>query len=191
MILILFILALVLAWPTGGLSVLAWIGWIAWQLHKGREAHKHSETLTALLEPVFKGEYAEFAAGLELPYHSHITTDDIIKGNSRTEKDLHQIGRLIMKYLANNPCEAYAFINTLKRHGVDESGEMEAPWEVLQWEFYEKRSHGRLKWVGYRAVEALMPHNSLPAFHSVDLAGVSEMVTEMQALWQVDDKRGP
>lgn len=176
-----FLLALLLAWPTFGLSLLAWFGWRMWIGYSRAKASQKSEVMTALLEPVFRGEYAMFAMGLQLPYPDHLLDEDFNDGGVRTQKDMHQCGRLIMKYLAHNPKEAEAFIDALKYYGTTKQGEFEEPHEVLDWEFYRYRCDGPLKVVSYRAVAALMSNNTLTCFRSVDLGTVKERLQEMDA----------
>lgn len=176
----LFLVALFLAWPTYGLSLLAWFGWVGWSGYRAGRAREKSELTTTLLEPVFQGEYADFVAHLHLPYPDHITDDEIIEGDVRTEAEMHQCGRLIMKYLAHNPKEAEAFVAALRPHYGGPNGELANPCDVIQWEFYDARDDGPLKLVAFRAVEALMTNNTLPCFQSVDLAQVTELRKGMQ-----------
>jgi len=178
-----FIVALLLAWPTLGLSLLAWIGWIFWIGWNRARKSENSEILTARLEPVFDDDYALFANNLSLPYHDHVSIDEILQGDLRSNQDLHQIGRLIMKYLSNNPREADRFMVALEVHGTASAGNLTAPHEALDWEFQDKRRDGPLKLVSLRAVEALMTNNDLRCFRSVDLTAVSEMVNELTA-WE-------
>ena len=62
-----FLLALFLAWPTFGLSLAIWLGWVAFSTYQRRSAAQNSDVMTALLEAIFRGEFREFAHSLELP----------------------------------------------------------------------------------------------------------------------------
>ncbi len=134
--------------------------------------------MTALLEPIFRGEYRYFAHGLELPWRADISDDDA--EHARTDEDLKQIGRLVMKYFAHNEREANAFISALKQQSDSNNGELASPHEALEYEFYDNRHHGPLMLVSYRAILALMTNNNLPCFRSVDKRSVSERIVEME-----------
>ena len=163
-----------------------WFFWVAWTGYQRSNSSKRSDVMTALLEPIFRGEYRHFAHGLELPWRDDISDDNA--EHARTDEDLKQIGRLVMKYFAHNEKEADAFINALRQQSDSENGELANPHEALQYEFYDNRHDGPLMLASYRAILALMTNNNLPCFRSVDKRFVSEKIVEMEKNIQASEK---
>ncbi len=64
---LLFIVALVLAWPTFGLSLVAWFV-LMWFNAKQKVAGIHRrEEMKTVIEPLFRGQFAEFFLALDVP----------------------------------------------------------------------------------------------------------------------------
>lgn len=166
-----FILALLLAWPTFGLSLVAWFVLL---FLKGAQQAKSSEqrkVVAEVIEPLFKGRFADFHDALDVPYEWNA---------ERTQSKSHQCGRFIMNYLANNPSEAAIFTRGLKRWATKGSGQLCDPVEAAEFEVrYDEKKEIHL--TAYRAIEALMSQNNLPCFQGVDLDAVSQYISAIES----------
>ena len=58
---ILFLIALFLAWPTGGLSILAWIAVVVFNAHNKTQRVNHREERAVFLEPLFDDVFQNFS----------------------------------------------------------------------------------------------------------------------------------
>lgn len=166
----LFLAALLFAWPTFGLSLLAWF---AWAYFSGRSQGTQSERRRAnavSLEPLFKDRFAEFFWSLDVPIHL---------GSQVSREHAHQCGRHIMNYMAHNPSEAGIFVSGLQRRQA-EWGAMDHPVSVARRENAEGKP-AEIHSVSWRAIEALMKQNrNLACFRSVDLRGIELRLDAMK-----------
>jgi len=167
---ILFVVALVLAWPTFGLSLVAWF---VVAFLKGKSAAKASaqrHVKLAVIEPWFQERFAEFYMALDVPYSLDEEPD---------WETAHQCGRLIMNYLAHNPSEADIFYRGLlgwTRNDMGVGGLCD-PAEAAECELLAEK--GEIHFISYHAIKALMKNNSLPCFRTVDLAAVEQLLNEI------------
>jgi hypothetical protein len=168
---LLFILALLLAWPTLGLSLVAWFVLVFLKAAKRAKASAQREVIAEVIEPLFKGRFADFYDALDVPYRWDA---------ERTQSESHQCGRFIMKYLAHNPSEAAIFTRGLKRLAAKGSGQLCDPVQAAEFEtrYDEKRE---IHLTAYRAIEALMSQNNLPCFQGVDLDAVSQYTSAIES----------
>lgn len=146
----LFLLALVLAWPTFGLSILAWLV-LAFFKSKGKvDAIVERDNRKVLIEPIFGGRFSEFFKALDMP---------ILHGYCVDESDAYQCGRHIMNFLAHNPQEGALFLQGLKKWKTKGSYQLCDPVTAAESErTYNAKAEIHL--VSYRAVEALMTNNN-------------------------------
>ncbi|WP_162782131.1 hypothetical protein [Arenimonas caeni] len=160
---ILFVVALVLAVPTFGLSLVAWAV-VALMRAKGKRARR--DNATAKLEPVFAGEFADLVLSLDVPLR---------EGQELTEAEAHQCGRHIMKYLANNPSEEAVFKRGVNKWKI---GSAVGDWSPALAASSEAANGGwgDVHAVSFRAIEALMTNNTLGCFSKVDLPEVTRRV---------------
>lgn len=164
--------AVFLAWPTVGLSLLAWFGWLVWLRVRADRDAKTRKAISGKLKVLMDGHHIEYAGGLMLPYTEGVAYE------ARTAAQLEAMGRIIQRFLVQNPKEADKFIAAVEAQcGCDGDLCVSPPTEALM---YEDDREPLVQLVSYRAVEALMTHNSLPCFQTVDLAAVSEHVTEIE-----------
>lgn len=172
---LLFIVALVLAWPTFGLSILAWLVLAFFKSKAKVDAIDERENRKALIEPVFGGRFSEFFKALDIP---------ILHGSHVSEADAHQCGRHIMTYLAHNPQEGALFLQGLKKWQTKGSHQLCDPVTAAKSERdYDAKAEIHL--VSYRAVEALMANNNnLRCFRSINFGKVMEerMILDLQTL---------
>ena len=107
---ILFLIALLLAWPTFGLSILAWAGFAVIRginrVNKKVEAIDRRRDVASAIDPIFGGKYEEFFLALDIPKRP---------GQHFSSMNATQAGRHIMNYLAHNPTELTIFIQGLAR----------------------------------------------------------------------------
>ncbi|MHC2364126.1 hypothetical protein [Rhizobium leguminosarum] len=164
---IFFIVALVFAWPTYGLSI---IGWLVLVFFKSRNTVAKSvrrKEFVSVLEPMFNGRFADFYRALEVP---------LLDGFALTEKDAHQCGRHVMNYLAQNPEEAALFVSGLEKWRTKGTSMLSDPVTAAQSEkMYDDK--GEIHLTAYRAIKAVMLNNSLKCFDAVNLAKLMENET--------------
>lgn len=168
---LLFIIALILAWPTFGLSLVAWFLLLFLNGVKEAKASKKRKVIAEVIEPLFGGRFSDFYDALDVPYEWNA---------ERTQSKSHQCGRLIMNYLAHNPSEAALFTRGLKRWATKGSGQLCDPVDAAGYEMlYDEKKEIHL--TAYRAIEALMSQNSLPCFQGVDLDAVSQYASAIES----------
>ncbi|WP_300725424.1 tetratricopeptide repeat protein [Pseudomonas sp.] len=161
-----FVVALVLAWPTFGLSVLCWAVCFYVFGRKKTKARIPKADLAAV-EAVFQHEYADFFKALDVPY---------LQGAVITDGEAEQCGRHIKNYIAGNPPEIGLFFKGLAKWRT-KGGDAYASPAIAAGEEFKFNLKEHVHGVSYRAIEALMINNpGLRCFKSVNLAMVSQYV---------------
>lgn len=168
---ILFLLALVLAWPTFGLSIVAWL--VLTIVHAKSVAAKadRREEVGKIIHPLFGGKYAEFYRAINVPVVFHFPDPD---------KEHHQAGRHIANYLAHNPEEAAIFMEGLTRWKTKGSVQLCDPISAAN---FERDLGGKfeIRLTAYRAIQALLVNNqNLPCFRNVDFSSLTAAITSME-----------
>lgn len=137
---------------------------------------RQSVDVSSIIYPMFDGRHGEFFLNLELP---------ILSDYKISEPDAKQCGRHVANYLANNPDEAYLFLNGVRRWftitGKDFSDCNPASVAELERDFNEK---AEVHLTSYRAMEALMTNNhDLKCFTAVDYGKLVQdrMLLEIRA----------
>ncbi len=161
---ILFIVALLLAWPTYGLSIVVWVALLFINAKGNANKVERREKVKEAIEPLFEGRFSEFFFALDMPTY---------EWEELSEADAHQCGRHIMNYIAQNPTETSLFINGLRKWTTKGDSNLCDPITAAQDE-NRYNAKGEIHLVCYRAVEALMTNNKLNCFSKVDFAGVIE-----------------
>jgi hypothetical protein len=151
---ILLIVALILAWPTYGLSLLAWIVLAFFKAKSKAAKAARREEIKESIEPLFQGRFAEFFMELDIPIYSW---EEI------TPAEAHQCGRLVMNYIAHNLSETRLFMQGLQKWGFN---------PVLAARGESSGKKGEIHMVCYRAVEALTTNNKLKCFEKIDVLDV-------------------
>lgn len=102
-----FVLALLLAWPTFGVSLLAWLAfvWLRAQKNVVRADARREKAL--LIDSIFSGRQAEFFSALNVPLKASACV--------QTKDDARKCGQHIVNYIAHNPDEMEVFLCGLKR----------------------------------------------------------------------------
>lgn len=174
---ILFLVALVLAWPTFGLSIVAWFVVAAIRGHNRHSKNEQRRSRATLLAPMFNGRYAEFFEALDIPR---------LYGSVMMEDDADSCGRHIVNYIAHNPEESFVFSQGLMRWRTKGGSQLCDPILAAETEtLLDEKAEIHL--VSYRAIEALMINNrSLRCFHSIDLG---QVVAEIARI-ELSDKLG-
>lgn len=156
---LLFVLALLLAWPTSGLSILAWIAIYFFKSKKKVDKIVERDNRKLLIEPLFGNKFAEFFMALDMPKLNEQRFD---------YHEAHKCGRHIMTYLAHNPEEGSLFLQGLKKWQTKGSQQLCDPVTAAQSE-RDYDAKGEIHLVSYRAVESLMKNNkSLTCFRPID-----------------------
>lgn len=170
---ILFLVALLLAWPTFGLSIVAWLG-LAWAkaARTGQRASARRSRVAAI-EPMFQYEYDDFDGFvdmMDLP---------MVPGMTMSSEEQYTCGRLIMNYIAHHERECAVFIALFMATGRNHAGGglSMASYTLLVEKTQERKlAHA----ICYRAVETLISSNRLPCFRSVDYGEVVAQLANME-----------
>jgi len=168
---LLFIIALLLAWPTFGISLVAWFVVLFFRGKQQADATARRHVTSEVIEPLFRGRFSDFYRSLDIPHKS---------GTQVSEESAHQCGRHIMNYISHNPSEAATFIRGLKKWATKGSGTLCDPVEAAETESkYDAKEEIHL--VSYRAIEALMTQNPLQCFSSVDLNAITQYISAIES----------
>lgn len=156
---ILFVVALILAWPTFGLSLVAWFVLVWFNSRHKVAGINRREELKNVIEPLFMGRFADFFHALDMP----TLTEEL------TEQEAYQCGRHVMNYLAHNPSEAAIFMKGLEKWRTKGSPTLCDPVTAASDE-NNLNAKGEIHLTAYRAVEVLMTNNSdLRCFSKINL----------------------
>lgn len=167
---ILFVVALLLAWPTYGLSILVWLGLMFFKAKKKVNEIDRRKEMAVVLEPLFNDRFDDFFLALDIPY---------VHGYHITREEAKQCGRHVMNYIAHHPSETAIFMKGLEKWRVRINSSSLDPIEAAQAEM-NLDEHAEMHYIAYRAVETIMKNNpNLKCFHKVDLAAVYEYGSAM------------
>ncbi|MNJ44655.1 hypothetical protein D3C77_397130 [compost metagenome] len=162
---LLFIVAVLLAWPTYGLSILLWFGLAVARGVGKRFAIKRREHARSLLMPLFPDDLGFFFSALDVP---------LVSGYHLTEEESRQCGSHFVNYLSHNPSEAALFIRGLERWRTKGEVNLCNPVNAALDENHLEAKR-EIHLTAYRAIEALMTNNkTLKCFHKIDYGRVLE-----------------
>lgn len=168
---LLFIVALVLAWPTYGLSLVAWFILSFFKAKKKVNKINRREEVKAVIEPLFRERFSEFFYALDVP---------TLPGHELTTQEAHQCGRHIMNYLAHNPEEAAVFMEGLDKMRTKGSLVLPDPVSAAQDEG-TLNDKGRIHLTSYRAIQTIMTNNrTLRCFGKVSLPEIALLLTKLE-----------
>lgn len=160
---ILLIIALIVAWPTYGLSLIAWGAMLVLK----RKLPNESSAKNSNLESIFHDQYASFFLSLDIP------TVSTLHGTSMSAEEANQCGRHIANYISRHPDEMKLFISGLDRWRTKGSPELCDPVTAARQECRFK-AWGEIHIVSWRAAEAVMKNNRhLTCFKKVDLPEIT------------------
>ena len=163
---LLLIVALVLAWPTYGISIAVWlVAFFLKPLSKTDKVTMRREVV-AQIEPLFNEQHAAIFNTLDVPLKS-----DLI---AVPDADAHQCGRHIMNYIAQNRDELQSFIIAMKRWPRRE-GQLCRPLDIINIEKSIGDYQG-IYAVAIRAVESIIRNN--PGIHSFRFVDISALRTK-------------
>ena len=182
---ILFVIALLLAWPTFGMSIIAWFVLMFLKAKGNVDKVDRREEIKNIIEPLFQKRFRDFFMAL-----SHIS---IVTGCDLTDEEAHQCGHHIMNYLAHNPSEA-----AILMQGLEE-------WRTAQWrtdgplelcdlvataehETEFANGYGKIHLVAYRAIESIMTNNkNIKCFSKIDFGSIVEFRERLEFSLKVDE----
>lgn len=169
---ILFILAILLAIPTSGISILAWIVWFflaARNKAKDRVSGlNHMRATRSIVEPLVGGDKAEFYQALDIPK---------TYAETRSEPRDSQCGQHILNFISHNPDLTQAFMEALKLHRLKGSASLPTAIEAI--EFERGWQGGPIHHICYFAIATLTSQNRLPCFDDVDIVSMTEKMYEI------------
>ncbi|MFJ2446773.1 hypothetical protein [Pseudomonas sp. NPDC087626] len=162
---LLFIFAVLLAWPTYGLSILLWFGLAVARGAFKRFAIRRREQARNLLMPLFPEDLGFFFSALDVP---------LVNGYHLTEEELRECGSHFVNYLSHNPSEAALFIKGLERWRTKGEVNLCNPVNAALDENHLEAKR-EIHLTAYRAIEALMTNNkNLKCFRKIDFGRVLE-----------------
>lgn len=166
----LFILALILAWPTFGLSILIWLFLLFLKAKdKTRKIDIMREKRT-VLDPLFRERFDEFFLSLDLPLAS---------GATISKEEASHCGRHIVNFIAYNHEETELLIKGLKRWEDGTGSALCDPIRAAQIESLLQKAEVHL--VAYRAMEAISINNrNLRSFQKISLPVLRERMAVIE-----------
>lgn len=163
--LILFLLAVLLAIPTSGLSIIAWVVWfVIAARNKAKERVAGLDGIRAtrsVMEPLVGGSWADFYRALDIPKVAHKP------GNAAYDE---RCGQHILNFISHNHHVTEAFMNALKLHRMKGNPALPTAIEALGYE--REWQGGPMHHICYLAVTTLTSQNSLHCFDDVDMIAV-------------------
>jgi len=166
----LFILALILAWPTFGISILAWL-FLAFLKAKKRagKIDQMRQTKT-VLDPLFQERFSDFFSSLDVPFKN---------GETISNEEADHCGRLVVNFIAYNPEEMELFINGLKRWKDGTGSALCNPIQAAKIESFLSKAEVHL--AAYRAIEALSVNNKdLRSFQKINIPLMKERMVSIE-----------
>ena len=167
---ILFLVALVLIWPTYGLSILAWLifAFLRGQAEKGKVEHR--KEIAGEISGLIHGQYAKFFLALDMPFW-------IDSEISQAEAD--QCGRHIVNYIGHNSQEYAVFVKGLLKWKTKGSFNFE-PIIAAQSE-KDYKCFAEIHAVCDRPIVALMANNkNLKCFGKVNLPELMSKLSDIE-----------
>lgn len=169
---LLFLLALLLAIPTYGLSLLAWLVWFFLAARNNAKDKitglDHMRATRSVVEPLVGGTRSDFYQALGIP--------KISKGTSSESRD-SQCGQHILNFISHNPDLTQAFMDALKLHRL--KGSASLPTAIDSIKFERSWQGGPMHHICYFAIATLTSQNNLPCFDDVDIALVKEKMLQI------------
>lgn len=171
---LLFLLAILLAIPTYGLSLLAWIAWsFLAARNKAKErinGLEHMRATRSVVEPLVGGTWSEFYQALDIPKRH---------GDERNDARDSQCGQHILNFISHNPDATQAFMEALKLHRLKGSASLPTAIEAIRFE--RGWQGGPMHNLCYLAIVTLTKQNSLPCFDNVEVTSVMKKMRQITA----------
>jgi hypothetical protein len=159
-LLLLLLVALILAWPTYGLSLVAWVLLSLIRAAARRAAIERRQDLRAQIEPLFEQRLDEFFLALDVRMSSR---------HEVTNQEATQCGRHILNYLAHNPGEAALFMKGVEQEARRFGGRKPDPVLAARREVMDD-AKAEIHLSCGRAIVAVATHNpSLQCFRNIHL----------------------
>lgn len=169
---LLFLLAVLLAIPTYGLSIIAWLVWFllaARNNAKNRIAGlDHMRATRSIVEPLVGGSWSDFYQALDIPK---------IYAGACSESHNRQCGQHILNFISHNPDLTQAFMDALKLHRSKESDSLPTAVEAIGFE--RSLQGGPMHHICYFAIATLTSQNNLPCFDDIDTASMTEKMIQI------------
>lgn len=169
---LLFLVAVLLAIPTYGLSLLAWIVWFVLAARNNAKDRitglDHMRATRSVIEPLVGGTRSAFYQALDIPK---------IYSGTRIESRDSQCGHHILNFISHNSELTRAFMEALKLHRL--KGSASLPTAIESIEFERSWQGGPMHHICYFAIATLTSQNSLPCFDDVDMASVTEKMLQI------------
>lgn len=165
---LLFLLAVLLAIPTYGLSLLAWFVW-AFLAARNNTKDKitkldHMRATRSVVEPLVGGTTAEFYQALDVP--------NVLFDTGSEARDA-QCGQHILNFISHNPDLVQAFMEALKLQQLKGSPSLPTAIETIEFE-RSWDDGGPMHFLCYFSIGTLTSQNRLPCFDDVDTASMAK-----------------
>jgi len=159
---LLFLVALALAWPTAGLSLVAWFALFVLAKIRQKRGPANIKEKKELLEKIVDGRYIEFFNSLDFPKKpDHLINDD----HART------MARLIINHISKHDDEMKLFIDGVSRWVNKDSQEVDVV-KMIELE-KDDENRGGIHYASYRALLSLIRNNKLEIFNGIHVTNLA------------------
>ena len=169
---LLFLLAVLLAIPSSGLSIVAWVVWFFLSARKNVKEKgtglDHMRATRATIEPLVGGTWSDFYQALDIPKNSK---------KSSFEANDTRCGQHILNFISHNPHITQAFMNALKLHRV--KGNPSPTTAIDSIRFERDWQGGPVHYICYLAISTLTSQNNMPCFDDVDMVAVRRKMLQI------------
>lgn len=164
----LFLLAVLLAFPTSGISIVAWLiyRYIRYQAESSRLSRR-VQVREEIIKPLLNDRYLEYFIALAIP---------IRHGISITHREAEQCGRHIINFISHNPSVTSEFLKELQE--LSNEGGLIDPIEALRIE-REIGGLGNIHMISYKSMMTLIRQNDIPCFNKVDMIAFMSKLNSM------------
>lgn len=167
----LFLLSILFAIPTFGLSVLAWLFYFFWAARNNAKDRvsglNHMRATRSVVASLVGGDTAEFYRSLYVP---KTCEEGICVANDS------QCGRHILNFISYNPDITQEFMQALNLHRLKGSASLPTIIEAI--EFERDWQFRPLHNVCYFAIVTLTSQNRLPCFDDVDIPSMIKKTSD-------------
>lgn len=169
---LLLVVALVLAWPTFGLSLVAWC-LLVWFSAAAKAANKkHIDQRRAVMDLAVRGRDAEFFLALDMP---------LKRRAELTPAEAEQCGRHVLNYVAHNSEETALLMRGVEKHSLRNGG---APFDAIAaaanetWATVKAEMH----LVAYRGIVAVSTNNpNLQCFSKIEITTLRHRIRDIES----------
>lgn len=183
---LLFLIALILAIPTYGLSILAWVVWFFLAARKNaRDRFTDMANMRAtrsVVEPLVGGTRSEFYQALDIPKNTpkrYSIGDPYVlqelEGKGETRES--ECGQHILNFISHNPDITNAFMEALKFHRLKGSASLPTAIEAIELE--RDQEGGPMHHICYFSIATITSQNNLRCFDNINIESMEKKMLQI------------